>query len=250
VLGVTAPIPPPTAAPREFARIESALPSSIASPREDGRAGGGGGRWLLLIAVAVVIVAASGVGVAFAAGWLGGGGDTAAAESGTSQPAVTPMSSASSSSLPSTSPSPAVADDEVAAFLQEMESAMDVAGQGRHGIAEATTGYGSGDMTAYAAAELIQGVIDNRTEVLDRIAAIDVPADAEARRCHTAFHEAMTFSVRADERYLDWVYGSGTLAAAEPDNQKAGDWKRVFIRRYNALASDYGMAHDWSTQDI
>jgi hypothetical protein len=204
---------------------------------------------LIAAAAAVVIVAASGVGVAFAAGWLGGD-DTAAAESGTSQPAVTPMSSASSSSLPSTSPSPAVADDEVAAFLQEMESAMDVAGQGRHGIAEATTGYGSGDMSAYAAAELIQGVIDNRTEVLDRIAAIDVPAAAEARRCHTAFHEAMTFSVSADERYLDWVHGSGTLAAAEPDNQKAGDWKRVFIRRYNALARDYGLAHDWSTQDI
>jgi hypothetical protein len=197
-----------------------------------------------VLAAALIAVAAVGAAVAFVL------------LSHEPPPTTTPSTPVVTSPQSSTtgggdSPSPAPAPDisaEMEAFLQEVEPLINLSGQGMHELGLATTPTDPEP----GASDAIQYVIDNRTEVRQRLGNLTVPDDAQARSCRSAFKKAMTYALDADYHYLDWANGYGDKGAAGPDNLAAVDWKAQFVDIYNSLADQYGngMRHNWQPTDF
>ncbi|MCX6373836.1 MAG: hypothetical protein NTX16_12330, partial [Actinobacteria bacterium] len=222
-------------------------PVGYPPPRGGAAAAGGAsrGRWLVLVA-ALVAVAAVAAAVAFAMLHDRGGGgppDTGGITVSPSPSRTTPDGS--------TTTAPPGGSDmaaQMATYLQNVEPLMRLSGKGMDGLARAT---GSSTPGPNASA-LIQNVIDNRAEVRQRLGTLKVPDNSQARACRSAFKNAMTHALAADNHYLDWANGYGDKGAAAPDNQRALVWKTEFVRIYNRLAARYGggMRHDWQPTDI
>jgi hypothetical protein len=197
---------------------------------------------LTIVAVVAVIVFAVAVGVAIK--WVG-------EDNGKSFPPET--AAASEKPQPQTSPGSgggSVPVAEMRVYLREVENLMSQASHGRLRITKAVTWFRTGRASKASAVQMIQTVIDNRNAAIGALATLTVPADVKAIACHAAFRRALQYSVRADESYMDYVAGWASLAAAQPDNKQAGRWKRTFVGRYNRLAAQCGMAHDWSMKDF
>ena len=171
--------------------------------------------------------------------------------------AAHPESSAVAADQTSASPQPKVTASDTAtsdggesAWLTQVEALVKQAGQGRHGIATATAAYAGHKISSSDAAQTIQGVVNHRRDVLAQLSSMSVWGDPRAAACMSAFKQAMKCSILADEHYLDWVHGSGSINAADPANKRAGYWKARFVRLYNGLAGENGMRHDWAVVDI
>lgn len=204
--------------------------------------------WVVAMVVVIAVVAA---GAAYMVGRGAGGGDSPA-QTASAQTVTTSSDGGGDSSTgsgASTADSGTANADDMTAYLGDIETLIVQAGHGRDGIAKATSAYGAHRMSADKAAALIQAVIDNRNSVLKSLRSLSMPGNAAAG-CRTAFVKAMIFSVKADQHYLDWVMGSGSVAAADPANQLAGYWKQKFVSQYNRLARKYGMRHSWVDLDI
>jgi hypothetical protein len=163
----------------------------------------------------------------------------------------------SSHGVADTSPTPTAtaatsvpADLAMKGFLGQVATLITQAGDGRQGIATATAGYASHDMPSSEAASVIQGVVDNRENVLSQLNSLAVPGSGAARGCVAAFKKAMRFSISADRHYLEWVKGNAGIKSADSANVRAGHWKAVFVKLYNRLARSSGLRHDWAAQDM
>ena len=218
------------------------FPPAAGPPPPATRSWGG----LLVLAAALIAVAAVGAAVAFVLlNDRGGVGPTPTPVPTvvitTSSPQSTPDGGAT------TAPAPDISA-EMEAFLQEVEPLIQLSGEGMAELAQATAPSNPGP----DAPDAIQYVIDNRTEVRQRLGTLTVPDDYQARSCRSAFKKAMTYALAADYHYLDWAYEQGDKGAATPDNLAAVDWKAEFVRIYNSLAAQYGngMRHDWRPTDI
>jgi hypothetical protein len=161
---------------------------------------------------------------------------------------VTPSPSAIPDDGPSTTP-PTTPDisAQMNAFLHQVEPLISLSGKGMYELGQVTAPAEPGP----GASDAIQYVIDNRTDVLQRLGSLTAPDD-QARSCLSAFEKAMTSALAADGYYLDWAKGTGDKGAAGPDSIAAGNWKAQFVDTYNSLAAQYGngMRHDWQTTDL
>jgi tRNA A-37 threonylcarbamoyl transferase component Bud32 len=223
---------------------QGALPPMGYPPPGGAAAAAGGaswGRWLVL-AAALIAVAAVGVAVAFVMlRDKGGGGQP---DTGHVTLSPSPSRTTPDGSVTTAPPS----EPDVEGFLKEVEVLMHKSGQGMDGLQTATGPTTPGP----DAPDAIQYVIDNRTEVRQRLGNLTVPDNYQARSCRSAFKKAMTYALAADNHYLDWAYGVGSKGAATPDNQRALVWKTEFVHIYNSLAAQYGngMRHNWHPTDI
>ena len=199
----------------------------------------------LLLAIAIVAVV---VVWRVAPGVLGdtGGGNPTPTPAQTV--VVTPSVSATPDDGPSTTPPNALdISAEMEALLLEVEPLINLSGQGMYELEQAT----APAEPSPGASDAIQHVIDNRTEVRQRLGSLTAPDD-QARSCLSAFEKAMTSALAADGHYLDWANGYGDKGAAGPDNLAADDWKTQFVDIYNSLAAQYGngMRDDWQPADF
>ena len=206
-----------------------------------------GSSWVRWLVVAAALTAVVIVGTAAAFVVFGDKGD--AGKTGT----VSVISSPSPSQSPSgeggstVTPSPA-GEAEMEPFLQEVEALIYLSGEGMDGLIQPTAPSSPGPDAPAA----IQFVIDNRTEVRQRLGNITMPDDSQARACRSAFKKAMTYALAADDHYLDWAYGRGDKGTAASDNTQALVWKTEFVDVYNGLAAQYGngLRDDWAPTDI
>jgi len=212
-------------------------PPGASAPPPATRSWGG---WLVL-AAALIAVAAVGAAVAFVL--LRDGSHTP-----TTGPTVVittspPQTGAGGSTGTSTG---GVTAAEMRTFLNDEKPLMVLSGRGIKRLRQATASNDPGP----GALDAIQYVIDNRTQVKQRLGSLTVPDDADARACCSAFKKAMTYALEADYHYLDWANGNGSKAAAQSGNVNAGRWKTEFVSIYNRLAAQYGLPHDWQPTDI
>ena len=135
------------------------------------------------------------------------------------------------------------------AFLSDIETLIEQAGQGKHDIGAATVGIRSGELSSGEAAGLVDSVIANRQDVLSQLRHLSVPADQDAAAALQAFKNAMRYSIEVDYKYLDWVRGSGSEPTVA-DNASADEWKHRFISAYNPLARSLNMRDDWEAGNL
>lgn len=140
--------------------------------------------------------------------------------------------------------------DAMKAYVQRLEQLLIQSGRGRQSLGDALAGYGNGSLTRGQAAAAMKAVINNRASVLNQVRGLSVPSDPAAQQCRVALMRAMKSSLGADRRYMLWVQGSGTEAAADPFNKSAGKWKGQFAKEFNALAAQYGLRHNWQVSDL
>jgi hypothetical protein len=198
-----------------------------------------------VVAAALTAVVAVGAVAAFV--MFGDTGDTS--KTGTVYVTVSPSPAQSPSGEGGSTVTPSsTGEAEMEPFLQEVEALMYLSGEGMDGLIQATAAASPGSDAPAA----IQLVIDNRTEVRQRLGSLTVPDDSRARACRSAFKKAMTHALAADYHYLDWAYEQGDKGTAAPDNTQALVWKTKFVDIYNGLAARYGngLRDDWDPTDI
>jgi hypothetical protein len=235
---ITAASVPPSHTPGGPAGGQGYHPGASAPPPA-ARSWGG---WLVLVA-ALIAVAAVGAAVAFV---LLQGGSHASNTGSTGVVTTSPPQTSNGGGGSTGSSTGGDTGAEMKTFLNDVKPLMVLSGSGMEGLGHAT----APNHPAPGAPDAIQNVIDNRTEVKQRLGSLTVPDDFDARACQSAFKKAMTYALQADRHYLDWANGWGSKSAATSDNVAALHWKTEFVSIYNRLAAQYGLPHDWQPTDI
>jgi hypothetical protein len=140
-------------------------------------------------------------------------------------------------------------EHELDTFVSRLENLLSQSGEGRREVADSMFGAFHCKLAPAEAAEHLNRVQRNRQSLLQQVAALSVPDDAEARRASDLFQKAEQASIAADWHYRDWLLArrrcgppdeSPDMRAALAADRQATLAKREFVAAFNPLARRLG----------
>ncbi len=140
-------------------------------------------------------------------------------------------------------------EHELQTFVSRLENLLAQSGEGRREVAASMSGAFHCKLQPAAAAEHLNRVQRNRQSLLQQVAALSVPDNAEARRASDLFQKAEQASIAADWHYRDWLLArkrcgppdeSPEMRAALAADRQATLAKREFVAAFNPLARRLG----------
>lgn len=140
-------------------------------------------------------------------------------------------------------------DAELRTFVSKVENFLVQSRDGRRQISAAIADVFDCKLTPHAAVVRLNRVQRNRQSLLQQIAALSVPNNAQALLASDLLQKAAQASITADWRYRDLLLGrthcgapgpSPQLRAAQAADTKATRAKQAFLAVFNPLARRFG----------
>jgi DNA-binding SARP family transcriptional activator len=140
-------------------------------------------------------------------------------------------------------------DHERRTFVSRLENFLAQSRDGRRAVTAAVDGGFHCRLTPRETAEQLNRVQRNRQSLLQQIAALSVPEDADARQASDLLQKATQASIAADWHYRDWFLAhkrcgppddSPELRDALAADRRATLAKRSFVAEFNPLARRVG----------
>ncbi len=139
-------------------------------------------------------------------------------------------------------------DAELSAFVTKVENFLVQSQEGRRAVAAAIGAAHACKLSAGDAVARLNRVQRNRQSLLQQVAALSVPDDAQALQASDRFQKAAQASIAADWHYRDWLTGrkrcggpdrSPDLQAARAADVKATRAKQAFLETFDPLAKRF-----------
>jgi DNA-binding SARP family transcriptional activator len=140
-------------------------------------------------------------------------------------------------------------DHELQTFVSRLENFLAQSHDGRAEITSSIAAAFGCKLPPHQAAERLNRVQRNRQSLLQQVAALSVPDNADARKASDLFQKAEQASIAADWHYRDWLVArkrcgppdsSREITAALAADRRATLAKRAFVAAFNPLARRVG----------
>lgn len=145
--------------------------------------------------------------------------------------------------------SPRASEADLKTFVSRVENLLTQSQDGRQEVTASMSASFQCKLAPRAAAERLNRVQRNRQSLLQQIAALSIPDDADAQRASDLFQRAEQASIAADWHYRDWLVQrkrcgppdeSPEVRAALAADRRATLAKRAFVETFNPLARRTG----------
>jgi hypothetical protein len=124
-------------------------------------------------------------------------------------------------------------------------------------------------VSPYDASQQIRTVIDNRTSVLNQLAALSAAPNPEAQNLYSLLQQSLQSSINADTQYKGWMdylytdyYYTSPVGcpngapptnqayyAAQSDDTRSTELKTQFVDAFNPVATRFGL-QTWQASDF